>query len=148
RVIAAGTPEGEPEAVRALTHAMADSLRQVTLNLESWEDLPLVRLAESLWALHQRTSPGDPERHRRFARGLSIFRDERPEDFAALRTSLLDFKRRLSVLDVDPQGLSTRYHPLGVLRFVCESLLSLLFGLPIALLGFACFAPPFLFVRG
>lgn len=147
QVVAAETTEGDPEAVRALTHAMADALRAVTLNLECWEDLPLVRLAESLWSLHRGAEPGDPERHRRFARGLEIFREERPEDFDVLRSELLDFGRRLSVLDVDPQGLGTRYHPWGVLRFALESLATLLVGLPIALLGWIVFAPPFLFVR-
>lgn len=147
QVVAAETPEGDPAAVRTLTHAMADALRAVTLNLESWEDLPLVRLAESLWALHRGTEPGDPERHRRFARGLSIFRDERPEDFDDLRSALLDFGRRLSVLDVDPQGLGTRYRPWGVLRFTLESLVTLLVGLPVAAVGWLVFAPPFLFVR-
>jgi hypothetical protein len=37
------------EAVRTLTDRIETGLRQVTVNLERWEDEPLVECAESIW---------------------------------------------------------------------------------------------------
>jgi glycerol-3-phosphate O-acyltransferase / dihydroxyacetone phosphate acyltransferase len=41
---------GDREAVRDLTARIADALRHVTLNLERWEDQPVVEAAESIWS--------------------------------------------------------------------------------------------------
>ena len=51
-------PEGQDEApaVRALTEAIEAGLKRVTLNLESWEDLPVIQTSEELYA-HGRTGP-------------------------------------------------------------------------------------------
>lgn len=47
------------EAVRELTHRIGSGLRRVTVNLESWEDAPLVEWVESIWAA-ERESYDDP----------------------------------------------------------------------------------------
>jgi len=138
----------DPDAVRALTDAMFQGLREVTLNLESWEDLPLVETAEELWALRHADHPGDVERLRRFAQGVTHFRSERPEEFEALRTWLLDFRERLRLTRVEAQDLSTHYRARTVVRFCLRMLLSLVLGLPLLIVGFVVYAIPFFLVRG
>ena len=39
----------DPEAVRELTARIDEAMRAVTLNLEDWEDAPLVHAAEAVW---------------------------------------------------------------------------------------------------
>jgi len=46
----AASGASDREAVRALTERIEEALRQVTLNLERWEDQPLVEAAESIWS--------------------------------------------------------------------------------------------------
>jgi 1-acyl-sn-glycerol-3-phosphate acyltransferase len=146
-MVEGAAPDLEPEAVRRLTDAVASGLRQVTLNLESWEDLPLVQTAEALWALRRDGAPGDVERLRRFARGVSLFRTERPEDFERLKAELLDFRERLRLMRVGTTDLGDGFRPATVARFVARMLVSLIVGLPFALLGTAVFSWPFLGLR-
>lgn len=40
----------DQEAVRELTRRLDDGLREVTLNLERWEDRPLIECAQAVWA--------------------------------------------------------------------------------------------------
>ncbi len=47
-------------AVRELTRRIEAAMRSVTLNLEAWEDEPLVRTAEEVWAAERRGVSRDP----------------------------------------------------------------------------------------
>ena len=49
------------DAVRELTARIEGGLRQVTLNLEHWEDRPLVECAEAIWSTERGADP-DPAR--------------------------------------------------------------------------------------
>src|SRR5206468_95582 len=100
---------GEPEAVGKLTGKIADAMRAVTLNLAQWEDLPLIQTAEELYSLRLGEKTRDPERIRRFARGLQILRDERPEVWARIREDLASFRRRLELVHADAKDLSLQY---------------------------------------
>lgn len=46
------------DAVRELTERIEEGLRRVTVNLERWEDQPLVEAAESMWAAWSREPGG------------------------------------------------------------------------------------------
>jgi hypothetical protein len=134
--------EAPQDAVRRLTQAIADALSAVTLNLEAWEDLPILQTAEALYALDQGERPGDPERQKAFARGMALLRAEQPARFERIKSALASYQRRLSLVRVAPHELSFRYRPATVARFVVKNVLWLL-GLPAWLLGMALFAMPY-----
>lgn len=131
------------EQVRGLTHAIADALRAVTLNLEQWEDLPILETAEALYALRTGGQAKDAERLRDFARGMQLLRDEEPERLAALKRKARSFGQTLAILKVAPGDVAARYRPAQVARFVGRQVLALTVGLPVFLLGMAVFFIPY-----
>ncbi len=133
---------GPEVAVRELTQTVSDALRAVTLNLEEWSDLPLVKTSEALYALREGAAPDDPERTRAFAKGLSILREEQPARFDELRARVSAFRDRLDLLRVTPAQLKIEYAPQTVAWFVVKNLAWLL-TLPLFLVGFAVFFLPY-----
>jgi 1-acyl-sn-glycerol-3-phosphate acyltransferase len=137
---------GEGESVRTLTERIAGGLKSVTLNLEQWEDLPLIRLAEQLYAFRQKEAV-DPERLRHWARGLQLFRSEQPERFARVRGDMVSFQRRLELVRADPTDLALEYRPGPVLRFALKNLALVGLGMPLFAVGLGLFYVPYLFPR-
>jgi 1-acyl-sn-glycerol-3-phosphate acyltransferase len=135
------------EAVRELTDVVTAGLRRVTLNLENWEDLPLIRTGEALYALRTGGAPSDPERIRAFAQGIRILRAEQTARLQEIRRELISFRRALELASVDPRDLALSYRPWAVLSFVARNLLVLLLGLPLAVAGLMLFALPFYIPR-
>lgn len=139
--------EEDAEAVRALTGRIADALRQLTLNLERWEDLALVKTAEELYALRLGERPREPERMRRFAEGIQLLRAEQPERFDRIREDLVSFRRRLALVNAAPGDLELQYRRSEVYRFILRNVAALAFGFPLFALGCALFGVPFWIVR-
>ena len=137
-----GQGSADADAVRRLTDAIAAGLSAITLNLEQWEDLPLVETAEALYALDKGDRAGDVERQKAFARGLSLLRAEQPERFDALKAEVTSFRRRLDLVQVRPEELTFQYRPATVARFVLRNLVWL-FGLPLVLAGMVVFFVPY-----
>ncbi|QRN99724.1 1-acyl-sn-glycerol-3-phosphate acyltransferase [Archangium violaceum] len=137
---------GEVESVRKLTERIAGGLKSVTLNLERWEDLPLIQLSEQLYAFRQKEKV-DPERLKHWARGLQIFRAEQPERFEWMRGVLMSFQRRLALVRGDPTDLTLEYRTGPVARFALKNLALLVFGLPLFLTGLVLFYVPYLLPR-
>lgn len=137
-----GQGSADAEAVRRLTDAIAAGLSSITLNLEQWEDLPLVETAEALYALDKGDRAGDIERQKAFARGLSLLRAEQPERFDALKAEVTSFRRRLDLVQVRPEELTFQYRPATVARFALRNLVWL-FGLPLFLAGMVVFFVPY-----
>ncbi|WP_224244001.1 lysophospholipid acyltransferase family protein [Hyalangium gracile] len=138
-----GAPEAaEKEASRQLTERIASGLKAVTLNLEQWEDLPLIHMAEQLYAFRQ-GEQADRERLKHWARGLQLFRAEQPERFAQVRSSLMSFRRRLELVHADPKDLTLVYKSGLVTTFVVKNLVALCLGLPLFALGVALFILPY-----
>ncbi|MFO0594109.1 MAG: 1-acyl-sn-glycerol-3-phosphate acyltransferase [Myxococcaceae bacterium] len=131
------------DAARAFTTSIADAIRDVTLNLEKWEDLPILETAEQLYALHRNEAAGDAERKKAFARAMALLRDEQPERFEQLKHQLAQFRRRLDLLAISPDDLTSRFRPATVSWFIVRNLLWL-FTLPLFLLGVALFFIPWL----
>jgi hypothetical protein len=133
----------ERAAVLALTERIAAGLRAVTLELERWEDLPLLELAERI-LFDQRE--GRLERLQAFARGLRGLRAREPERIAALSARIAAFGARLERLGLEPNDLPERlalpYRPFAVLRYVARNLVVLGAGLPLAGLGAAFWFVP------
>ncbi len=130
------------EDVGALTNAIFEALRAVTLNLEQWEDLPLIRTAEALYAMKLGEAAAQPERLKAFARGMALLRAEQPERFARLKAEVLAMRRRLELVQASPEDVAYRYHAWGVTKFVLRNALALAM-LPVFLAGMALFFVPF-----
>ncbi|HEX6883052.1 MAG TPA: lysophospholipid acyltransferase family protein [Planctomycetota bacterium] len=126
----------EREAVRTLTERIAASLRAVTLELERWEDLPLLELAERI-LFDERE--GRLARLQAFARALRELRARDPGRVDDLAQRIAAFRERLKRLGLDAHDLRKKleepYRPAAVARYVARSLLVLAVGLPLALLG-------------
>ena len=140
---AEGLSEDDPEATHALTGRIADALRAVTLNLEKWEDLPLIQTAEELYALRQGSASHDPARLRAFSRGVEILRAEQPERFQSLRREAMSFRRRLDLVRAAPSDLQVVYRRGPVYWFALRNLAALLFGFPLFFLGLVLYSVPF-----
>lgn len=139
--------DAEQEWVRALTVQVADGLRDVTMNLQTWGDYVLIETAEQLYALRIGEKDRDPERQRRFARGIDILSREDPELLYDLREEVMSFRSRLDMVAADPKDLSLQYRRPVVARFVIRNLISVLFGFPLFALGLVLFCVPFMVVR-
>lgn len=137
----------DPESVRALTDRIAASLRRVTLNLDRWEDLPVLRIAEELYAAHRGGGVNDPELLRAFAQGLRLLRDEQPDRVERLRRELSTFGRRVALVRARPRDLALVYRPRMVAGFTVRNLAALLLGFPLFLVGVVLFAIPYLLPR-
>jgi glycerol-3-phosphate O-acyltransferase / dihydroxyacetone phosphate acyltransferase len=135
------------EWVRALTANVGQALRQVTLNLEEWDDLALVETADQLFALRNGFRQKDSERLRLLAKGAAVVRREQPERFDELKDDLMSFRLRLEMVAASPQDLRLEYRRSQVGAFVLKNLAALLLGVPLCALGLFLFAAPFLFVR-
>lgn len=136
-------PGEGPEQVRALTKAIADALRAVTLNLEKWEDLPILETAETLYAVRTGGKANDAERLRDFARGMQLLRDEQPERFEALKRQVRSFASTLALMQVGADDVTARYRPVQVARFVVKQVLAIALGLPLFLFGMVVFFIPY-----
>ncbi len=135
--------EDEARCVRELTDAIAAGLRRVTLNLEKWEDLPLIQTAEQLYAFRLGDAAADPARLRRFAHGVELFRREQPERFERLRGQVTEFRRRLALVHAAPTDLAQLYRRPVVYRFILRNLAALFLGFPLFLLGAVLYFIPF-----
>ena len=142
-------PLAAPSAseVRALTARIGEALRAVTLELDAWEDLPLIATAEALYALRTDGPPEDVERRRLFARGMALLRQEQPRRYSELRSEVDALSRRLSLVHATPGEVAVHYRPVTVLRFLLRNAAALLLGLPLALAGWLVFLPWTLLVR-
>ncbi len=139
--------DAEVEWVRSLTVQIADGMRDVTMNLQSWSDLVLIETAEQLYALRIGEKDADPDRLRRFARGIDILSREDPELLFDLREDVMSFRSRLDMVAADAKDLSLQYRRSEVFRFVVRNLVSVLVGLPLFALGLVLFCVPFMTVR-
>lgn len=141
------TGDAEVEWVRALTTQVIDGMRDVTMNLQTWGDLVLIETAEQLYALRIGEKDNDPDRLRRFARGIDILSREDPELLFDLREDVMSFRSRLDMVAANAKDLSLQYRRPEVARFVLRNLVSVLVGLPLFALGLVLFCVPFMTVR-
>ena len=130
-----------PATVRAVTARIGEALRAVTLELEGWEDLPLIATAEALYALQTEGPAEDAERRRLFARGMALLREEQPEQYRTLRGEVDALARRLALLHASPGDVAVQYRMATVLRFLLRNTVALVLGLPLAVVGWLLFLP-------
>ncbi len=133
-------------AVEELTGRIAAGLQAVTLELERWEDLPLLELAERILFAER---VGRLERLQAFARTLRTLRSRDPARVEQLGVRIAIFGERVRRLGMEPHDLPQKlwpYHAGSVARFVLRNLALLFLGLPLALLGATVWFLPHRFV--
>ncbi|HED66167.1 MAG TPA: acyltransferase [Planctomycetes bacterium] len=134
----------ERAAVRALTRRIASSLEEVTLELDSFEDLPLLELVARL------EEPDDPE-HLATVQRISHARRRLRErgdpaldaELEAIAERTLALRARLDTLGLDPTNIHAAYRPRAVLVFALKTALSTLLVGPLALLGVLLWGLPY-----
>jgi 1-acyl-sn-glycerol-3-phosphate acyltransferase len=137
------------EAVRELTTRIGEALTRVTVNLESWEDAPLVEWTEAIWAAENRDYDDRGEQLRRIgviSQILSTLRrqegapaEEAAAEVPELAAEVLAHRERLVSLHVEPRDLTGRtslgYRFLDPLSVAIDFVGWLLFWLPYKLTG-------------
>lgn len=96
------------EAVRELTDRIGAGLRGVTLNVEKWEDRPLVETVEAIWSLRMGEAEGPAHQVQRFditTRILAAVRRSPEDRWKALSSRLAVHARRLALFQLRPGDL-------------------------------------------
>jgi glycerol-3-phosphate O-acyltransferase/dihydroxyacetone phosphate acyltransferase len=143
----AGCGTGDGGAVRALTERIGVGLKRVTLNLERWEDRPLVDAAVAIWEAEWGAG-GDRAAHVQrldVTTGiLAALRREPGTRWDALVRDVDDHRRRLARLRLSPGWLGARTDlATGLGWAVRRYVLVMPLALTLAAAGFALFFPPY-----
>lgn len=99
---------GGGETVSLLTERIAAAIRQVTINLERWEDEPLVDCAMQVWEAEQGAAPDPAARVARLGeatRILALVRETPDAETIALTRDVRAHQRRLARLGLRPADL-------------------------------------------
>ena len=139
----------DAEAVREMTDRIERALRDVTLNLESWQDRPLVECAVRVWEAERGAGYEPGERVTRLkasTRILAEVRQRGDEEARSLAAELESHRRRLERLRLRPADLGAE---VGVGRALAWTVRRAHLMLPLAALigvaGFLAFYPPYRF---
>ena len=104
----AGRPADDSNAVRELTARIDRALRTVTINLEQWEDAPLVACAEAVWTA-ERGEPDDAAsrvaRTAEVTNALARLREAKDPRWMPLAQDLARHERLLRRLQLSPSDL-------------------------------------------
>jgi len=140
-------------AVRRLTDRIHEGLRRVADDYRSWREAQLFQRAVEIYDRPSRALPGGTalaELHRtarELSEGFAALRTVEPELTATVARAMARYDRILGFLSLRDDQVAARYPILGVLRFLARTLLILLLGLPLALLGSVLNLLPYLAVR-
>jgi 1-acyl-sn-glycerol-3-phosphate acyltransferase len=128
----------DPEAVRELTHRIEDGLRNVTVNVEAWEDAPLIECAEAVWAA-ERGAPKEAalriERLRVASELLHAIRRDPESRWAPLVIAVDRHCHSLARLGLVPHDLHTDLSARNALAWSLRRIPLLL--VPVVLIGVA-----------
>ncbi len=128
----------DQEAVRALTTRMEDGLRSVTVNLEAWEDAPLVECAEEVWAAERGAPKDAATRVARIRIASELLREIRRDPhvrWAPLVASVVRHCRSLERLGLAPGDLHADLSAGNALRWSLRRIPLVL--LPVVVVGVA-----------
>jgi len=131
-------------AVRELTERIQVAMRAVSVNLEQWEDEPLVRMAEQVWRAEfgaEQSAAAEVERLRITSEALQALRDGGATEWRETAAELRAHGRALRKLGLEPDSLNTQVSASEALGWSLRRL-PLLPLLPISLLGAVFFWIP------
>jgi 1-acyl-sn-glycerol-3-phosphate acyltransferase len=131
--------------VKKLTEDIAAALAKTTVNLEAWEDLPLLEAVDAIWRIDD---PSRTSRIKQLADGVQLLRTFAPERLDVARGMFVEWTRRLEQLglqprDMSPEHVEARARPAKAISFALYNLFVALVGLPVAAFGALFFAVPF-----
>jgi 1-acyl-sn-glycerol-3-phosphate acyltransferase len=137
--LAGRDPATDPAAARALTDRLTEALRAQIVETDDRQTLRLLKLVEELW----RDRDGAPEPPEGFrvlwiqgaARAHRSLLQRAPDRVAAFRRRLETYDADCAKAGIAAEQLSRWYTPTSVARYVVTEGLSLLVGLPLALVG-------------
>lgn len=133
------------EAVRELTKRIETAMRSVTVNLEQWEDEPLVRAAEQVWASEYATTADDPaaqvERIRLTTEALRALRSGGDAAWREVAVELRAHARQLRRLGLTPSELKGNVR-IGEAVEWTVARIPLFIVLPVSLIGAVAFWLP------
>ncbi len=130
--------------VRALTDRIEQAMRRVSVNLEQWEDEPLVRTAEAVWRAEfgaENSPAAEVERLRVITDALSELREGKEHPWRETAMELRAHGRALQKLDLTPEDLVTTITTGEAARWMIRKL-PLVPLLPISFVGGVFFWPP------
>lgn len=127
---------------RALTEAIDKGLRAVTLNLESWDLLPLLATCEAVWLAERGEAAGE----RRIAEAFRALREQSPESIEPLRRQLSRFARALARTQLTVPELD-RVGSARAARFAVAELARWLLLGPLAVVGTLAWRLPYVLPR-
>lgn len=140
-----GAEDGE--AVRELTSRIDLALRAVTLNLESWEDRPLVECAVRIWEAERGEPSREAERVSRLELTTRVLADVRARNDTAglaLAEDVRRYDQRLKRLGLRPSDLLADVRATRGVRWAARRLHLLMpFGMVLALSGAVLFWVPY-----
>lgn len=142
----AGAGDGDADAVRALTQRMQEALHDVTVNVDAWEDAPLVATAEEIWAAERGAEPAPGarvERQAAVAERLSALRREGDARWEPLAREVRQHARTLRVLGMRPGELRADADPRVAAEWVARQLAFFGLGAPLATVGTVLFYLPY-----
>lgn len=142
----AAAGDGDADVVRALTQRIEAALHDVTVNVDAWEDAPLVAAAEEIWAAECGASaaPGPRvERQATVAERLSALRHEGDARWEPLAREVRQHARTLRVLGMRPNELREDADPRVAAEWVARQLAFFGLGAPLAVLGTVLFYLPY-----
>lgn len=134
------------EAVRELTARIDAAMRAVTVNLERWEDAPLVEMAEAVYAAEFPTNPSPAARvgrTRNTTAALARLRRERPGEWEELARLVHQHVRTLRVLRMTPVEVKASASAAEAAKWTFRQLTVLRTLLPVAMVGLALFYIPY-----
>jgi len=145
--IAGRDPATDPAAARALTDRLTEALRAQIVETDDRQTLRLLKLVEELWR-DRDDAPPLPEGMRVLwlqgaERAHRTLRQRAPERLAAFRGKLEAYDTECERTGLSAEQLSRWYTPASIARFVLSEGLSLLFGLPLALVGLLVHGLPY-----
>jgi 1-acyl-sn-glycerol-3-phosphate acyltransferase len=144
----AGRSAEDRDAVRELTERLESALREVTVNLEHWEDQPLVETVEAVWTASQDRTADRVERIRRsqaVSAALSSLRRDGGPEWNDLVHRVTRHRNRLDRLGLRPMDLSVKTDLSTSILWAARRIHLVL---PLALFhaaaGYLVFLPPYL----
>ncbi len=97
--------DDQREAIGQLNTRMEEALRRVTINLERWEDQPLVEAAEAVWAAEMGASVDQADRLAT-AGLLHTLRGKEEVEWQTLARRLQTHRRKMAFLGLTPGALA------------------------------------------
>ena len=139
----------ERQTARDLTQEIENSIQEVTVNLESWSDLPLLELAGQLYRqCDPEWSDKDPVSNLQFlAQGYTSFYQQVPQEIDRIRYDLFQFGATLQRFGLRVSDLDQKVSVAKMLSFILRQCIAFVIGLPFALLGMVVFFLPYQAVR-